>query len=57
MAKSDSWLGDGSTDSAEVARYYDEWAPTYDNSLEEWEYKAPEYAAGLLTKHLDRTGY
>jgi predicted TPR repeat methyltransferase len=56
MAESESWLGDGSTDSAEVARYYDEWAPTYDNSLQEWEYKAPEYAAGLLKKYLDRTG-
>ena len=52
----ESWLEKGSTDSDEVARYYDEWAATYNQSLEEWEYTAPEHAAGMLKKYSEHRG-
>ena len=42
----------GSTDSEVVARYYDEWARTYDATLADWEYEAPDRAAELSTPHL-----
>ncbi|MBM9537801.1 class I SAM-dependent DNA methyltransferase [Desulfobulbus alkaliphilus] len=51
MKKNTTWLGQGSTDSREVATYYDEWAPTYEASLDQWTYRAPQYAARLLATH------
>lgn len=56
MGNSGSWLGEGSTDSTEVAHYYDEWAESYNSSLAEWEYVAPQRAAELLKKHTPLTG-
>lgn len=37
-----------STDSDEVARYYDDWAAEYDATLREWQYEAPEQAAARV---------
>ena len=47
-----SWLKSGSTDSAGVAAYYDEWAKTYNTTLSEWDYQAPADAAAALAPHL-----
>ena len=49
--KNPSWLSEGSTDSKEVADYYDSWATKYDEDLREWDYKAPNYAAELLRQY------
>jgi len=46
-----TWLGQGSTNSKEVATYYDQWAPTYETSLDQWAYRAPQCAARLLAAH------
>ena len=43
-----SWLRQGSTSSEEVEKSYDGWAPTYDDTLAEWDYRAPEEAATIL---------
>ncbi len=43
-----SWLKQGSTSSEDVAKSYDDWAPTYDETLVEWDYRAPAEAAGIL---------
>lgn len=51
MKKTTTWLGQGSTNSREVATYYDQWAPTYETSLDQWTYRAPQYAAHLLAAH------
>ncbi len=42
----------GSTDSEAVAQYYDAWAGTYDATLRDWEYEAPDRAAELIASHL-----
>lgn len=47
-----SWLKEGSTDSKEVADFYDTWAETYDEHLNEWDYRAPTYAAELLKQYV-----
>ncbi len=47
-----SWLKEGSTDSKEVAGFYDTWAETYDDHLKEWDYKAPTFAAELLKQYV-----
>lgn len=49
-----SWLVEGTTDSREVAGYYDNWAIKYDEDLEEWDYRAPTYAAELLERYVPR---
>lgn len=46
------WLKDGTTDSADVAAYYDDWAATYDATLEDWNYQAPAEAAAVLGEKL-----
>ena len=50
--KQPSWLTEGSTDSNEVADFYDSWAETYDEHLKEWDYRAPTYAAELLLQYV-----
>ncbi len=45
-------LKDGSTDSAAVAAYYDDWAGTYDATLKDWAYRAPADAAAALYRVL-----
>ena len=47
-----SWLTEGSTDSNEVADFYDSWAETYDEHLKKWDYRAPTYAAELLQEYV-----
>jgi len=43
-----SWLRQGSASSEEVENSYDSWAPTYDDTLAEWDYRAPEEAVIIL---------
>ena len=43
-----SWLKSGSTSSADVKRAYDDWADSYDETLESWDYRAPRQAAAYL---------
>jgi len=50
--KQPSWLTEGSTDSTEVADFYDKWAENYDEHLEEWDYRAPTDAAELLQQYV-----
>ncbi|USG60086.1 methyltransferase domain-containing protein [Sneathiella marina] len=45
-------LKDGSTDSAAIATYYDDWAETYDATLKNWDYQAPDDAVAILCEHL-----
>lgn len=45
-------LKDGSTNSTAVAAYYDEWAATYDATLKDWDYQAPDDAAETLCEYL-----
>jgi len=42
------WLKQGSTSSGEVKKIYDDWADSYDKTLESWDYRAPAHAAELL---------
>ncbi|MFP6746933.1 MAG: class I SAM-dependent methyltransferase [Alphaproteobacteria bacterium] len=42
------WLRQGGTSSADVAKSYDDWAVTYNETLAEWDYRAPGDAARLL---------
>jgi predicted TPR repeat methyltransferase len=44
----DRWLVSGSTSSEEARGYYDELAPTYDETLASWGYEAPARVAALL---------
>jgi predicted TPR repeat methyltransferase len=46
------WLKAGTTNSSDVAAYYDDWAVTYNEVLENWEYRAPTEAADVLVGHL-----
>lgn len=43
-----SGLRDLSSDSDDVARYYDNWVEDYDRTLRQWRYEAPERAAERL---------
>jgi len=43
-----AWLRQGSTSSTDVEKSYDGWAPTYNKTLAEWGYRAPEEAAKML---------
>ncbi|MBP5856175.1 methyltransferase domain-containing protein [Marivibrio halodurans] len=45
-------LKDGSTDSASVETYYDDWAGSYNDTLATWDYRAPDEAAERLAPHL-----
>lgn len=47
-----SWLKQGSTSSADVAKTYDDWAATYNETLADWDYRAPSYAARLLRSRI-----
>jgi predicted TPR repeat methyltransferase len=42
------WLKQGSTSSAEVGEIYDGWAAEYEETLAQWDYRAPVQAAALL---------
>ena len=42
----------GSTDTAAIESYYDEWADDYNQNLQEWNYRAPAEAADQLAFHL-----
>lgn len=42
------WLKQGSTSSGEVKEIYDDWAGSYDEALENWDYRAPASAAEML---------
>ncbi|MGB8621318.1 MAG: methyltransferase domain-containing protein [Paracoccaceae bacterium] len=46
-------LRQGTTDSRAVESYYDDWAERYDETLSEWQYRAPADASDLLASHLD----
>jgi len=48
----DFTLGEGSTESEAVERFYDEWAESYDETLGGWGYRAPERTAASLAPHL-----
>ena len=45
-------LAEGSTDSAAVKQYYDNWAKDYDQTLDDWEYRTPADAAALICPQL-----
>ena len=45
-------LAEGSTDSAAVKQYYDNWAKDYDQTLNDWEYRTPADAAALICPQL-----
>ena len=45
-------LAEGSTDSAAVKKYYDDWAKDYDQTLDDWEYRTPADAAALICPQL-----
>ncbi len=45
-------LKGGSTDTAAVEAYYDDWSARYDKELAGWDYTAPEVAAAMLAEHL-----
>ncbi|WP_417672275.1 class I SAM-dependent DNA methyltransferase [Roseibium sp.] len=44
----------GSTDTEAVAQYYDDWAKTYDATLADWEYEAPDRSASLVAPYLPK---
>ncbi|ETX03445.1 class I SAM-dependent DNA methyltransferase [Candidatus Entotheonella palauensis] len=46
------WLTQASTDSGEVAKYYDEWATDYNDTLVSWNYRAPADTANLLKQYV-----
>lgn len=48
-----SSLRQGSTDAAAVEQYYDDWADSYDATLADWNYHAPEDACALLAPSLN----
>ena len=45
-------LKEGSTNSTATAAYYDEWAATYDPTLKNWNYQAPDDAAETLCEYV-----
>ena len=47
-----NFLVTGSTNSAVIEAYYDEWAETYDATLKDWDYQAPAEAAATLSSYL-----
>jgi SAM-dependent methyltransferase len=51
-----SWLRTPLTDSADIVRYYDAWAATYDAELVQWGYTAPVEGARRLRERLTGVG-
>ncbi len=47
-----SWLRVPLTDATEVAARYDAWAATYEQTLNDWHYDAPNVSARLVAEHL-----
>jgi len=47
-----SSLKGGSTNSRDIEAYYDDWAETYDATLKNWDYQAPDHAAQTLCEYL-----
>ena len=45
-------LQKGSTDTAVIGHYYDDWAKDYDLNIRAWGYRAPEHAAAQLAPYL-----
>jgi predicted TPR repeat methyltransferase len=46
------WLNEGTSDPREVAERYDDWAPSYDDDLTSWSYRAPTVVAEtVVTRH------
>ena len=45
-------LKSGSTDTAAVEAYYNDWSARYAKELADWDYTAPDVSAAMLTKHL-----
>ena len=45
-------LKQGSTNTAAIEHYYDDWAKEYDGDIRNWAYRAPEEAAAQLAPHL-----
>ena len=45
-------LKNGSTDTAAVEAYYNDWSARYDKELADWDYTAPDVSAAMLTEHL-----
>lgn len=45
-------LRQGTTDARAVETYYDDWADGYDDTLQSWQYRAPDDTATLLEEHL-----
>lgn len=46
------WLTTGSTNTGEVAAYYNEWASDYNETLASWDYRAPVGVAHLMQQHV-----
>lgn len=46
-------LRQGTTDARAVETYYDDWADGYDDTLQSWQYRAPDDAVSLLGPYLD----
>lgn len=47
----------GSTNSGAVADYYDDWAASYDETLQGWRYSTPDDMAELLRPHITDGAY
>jgi len=45
-------LRQGTTDARAVETYYDDWAEGYDDTLQAWQYRAPDDSATLLAEYL-----
>ncbi len=61
MSESDSgidpaWLQRNLTNPEEVTAFYDDWAATYDETLEMWHYQSPKVAAGLMARYVAKNG-
>ena len=50
-------LKEGSTNSTATAAFYDEWAATYDATLKNWNYQAPDDAAETLCEYVKSGDY
>ena len=46
------WLSQSSSEPAEVAGRYDEWAASYDTDLASWSYQAPQRVADIVVTRL-----
>jgi predicted TPR repeat methyltransferase len=50
------WLHQGTSDPAEVAGRYDDWASGYDDDLASWSYQAPEVVAEIVVSRQPTAG-